>query len=255
MPDLWNTDLIYTTTATIRGNVFLRFDCVLNKGRLLTLRHMWTPLFLRISLNLETCATLVSVVTCCDSGTEGEFFTNSMFLVPFWKEFAKNASLFTCRSLWQRLQSATRRQSKHFGFCIQTTDVLWFCIFPVSQMCLTSCWRWWGWKEPWRWVRSTPAWRALEDAWHSAPLSPSGPALSRTHRAYSLLILNIWFFFFKTKLCKRSKIKKCRTALKRCNWRSYLFNCGLFSFCILTEPVNPFQCRSMGNLGCRPPVL
>lgn len=179
--------------------MFLRFECVLNRAFVNVTSHADTS-FLRISLNLETCATLVSVVTCCDSGTE--FFTNSIFFVPFWKEFGKNASLFTCRSLWQRLQSATRGHKTFWLFAcwrqffIQTTDVLRFCIFPVSQMCLTSCWRWWGLKEPWRWVRSTPAWRALEDAWHSAPLSPSGPALSRTHHAYSVLILNIWSFFF-----------------------------------------------------------
>ena len=38
------------------------------------------------------------------------------------------------------------------------------------QTSRTSSWRWWGWREPWRWVRSTPVWRVLGDVWPSAPL-------------------------------------------------------------------------------------
>lgn len=48
-----------------------------------------------------------------------------------------------------------------------------FCSFSLKT-CPISCWRSWGLKEPWRWVRSTLGWRALEGAWHSAPLWPSG---------------------------------------------------------------------------------
>jgi len=59
--------------------------------------------------------------------------------------------------------------------CLPLTLPVFTC---VSQTCPTSCWRWWGWKEPWRWVRSTPAWRAPGAAWHSAPPWPSGQLLA-----------------------------------------------------------------------------
>lgn len=67
------------------------------------------------------------------------------------------------------------------------------CRLILLQICLTSCWRWWDLKEPWRWVRSTPAWRAREGVWHSAPLWQSGLCSTSLHPPENVLVKKTWF--------------------------------------------------------------
>lgn len=47
-------------------------------------------------------------------------------------------------------------------------------VLPIPQTLAISDWRWWDWKEPWRWARSTPASRVQATGWHRPLRSPSG---------------------------------------------------------------------------------
>lgn len=157
----------------------------------------------------------------------------------------------------------------------------------MFQTCPTSSWRWWGWKAPWRWVRSTPGWRALEDAWRSVPPWPSGQrsALESTDKVAIVACLSSFLLAsLKNFVCFDHQVKNqqcfvclklnCPTETKYSDMNLSLpvsrtpgflvplkiavtniftkFNCPVFF--PLTEPVNPSRCRLMGNLGCRRPA-
>ena len=55
------------------------------------------------------------------------------------------------------------------------------CSVPLQTWAI-SVWRWWGWRELWRWDKSTLDWRALGTDWHRRLKSPSGCAILPTDR-------------------------------------------------------------------------
>lgn len=82
-------------------------------------------------------------------------------------------------AVWWEILTALGRPSGDRAFWLQPAWGTETCVctspaFLTLQTSVTSSLKRWGSREPWRWGRSTLAWRVRAEGWPSAPLSPSG---------------------------------------------------------------------------------